>query len=265
MSRATIQKNAPGTTTPGQSVTLTNVIRSEWIKFHTLKSMIILLLIAGLLEVAFAAIISWFMSGPTTYAVPLGNSSLLAQVAIAVMASLAITGEYSSMSMRSTLTAVPARMPVLYAKLIVVAVTTFVVMAAFTLVAFGAVWLVAHAKISETPVAALDSFFAIVILLTGTSVICFFIGVIVRSTAGTLGISIGLIFVPMILDIVASISTSAGAAITDFIRFLPFSGLNNIANYGFETHFRPWYYVSAIGWVVVLGIIATWLFKKRDA
>lgn len=188
----------------------------------------------------------------------------LAQVPVAVMAVLAITGEYSSMSIRSTLTAVPTRLPVLYAKLIVVAVATFVTMAVFTLAAGGVVWLVAHNKVStETPIAFLDGYLAIVIVFTGISALCFLIGAIVRSTSGTLGICIGLIFVPLVLNIYAGFSNNQ--VVADFTRFLPFAGLNKIANYGFETHFRPWYYGSAIGWVVVLGIIATWLFKKRDA
>ena len=52
----------------------------------------------------------------------------LAQLAIGVLGVLVITGEYSTGMIRSSLMAVPRRLPVLWAKLLVFAAVTFVLM-----------------------------------------------------------------------------------------------------------------------------------------
>ena len=62
----------------------------------------------------------------------------VAQLAIAVLGVLVITGEYSTGMIRSTLIAVPKRLPVLWAKTVVFAVVTFVLMVPAVLIAFFA-------------------------------------------------------------------------------------------------------------------------------
>ena len=52
----------------------------------------------------------------------------LSQLAIAVLGVLVITGEYSTGMIRASFTAVPKRLPVLWAKVVVFAVVTFVLM-----------------------------------------------------------------------------------------------------------------------------------------
>ncbi len=67
----------------------------------------------------------------------------LAQLAIGVLGVLAISGEYATGMIRSGLMAVPRRPPVLWAKLGVFAVVTFVLMLVAALVcAYGAAVLV---------------------------------------------------------------------------------------------------------------------------
>ena len=62
----------------------------------------------------------------------------LSQLAIGVLGVLVITGEYSTGMIRASLTAVPKRLPVLWAKLGVFAVVTFVLMLPSVLIAFFA-------------------------------------------------------------------------------------------------------------------------------
>src|SRR6202034_4325800 len=63
----------------------------------------------------------------------------LAQLAIGVLGVLVISGEYSTGMIRSSLMAVPRRLPVLWAKLIVFATVTFTVMLIGGLISFYAV------------------------------------------------------------------------------------------------------------------------------
>ncbi len=60
----------------------------------------------------------------------------LSQLAIAVLGVLVITGEYSTGMIRASFTAVPKRLPVLWAKLGVFAVVTFVLMLPSVVIAF---------------------------------------------------------------------------------------------------------------------------------
>src|SRR5205085_10149977 len=62
----------------------------------------------------------------------------VAQLAVAVLGVLVITGEYSTGMIRASLTAVPKRLPVLWAKLLVYAVVTFLLMLPVVLIGFFA-------------------------------------------------------------------------------------------------------------------------------
>ena len=69
----------------------------------------------------------------------------LAQLAIGVLGVMVITGEYSTGMIRSSLMAVPHRLPVLWAKAVVFAAVTFVLMLVSAFVAFFVVQAIATA------------------------------------------------------------------------------------------------------------------------
>ena len=110
-------------------VTQARVALSEWTKFHSLRSTRWSLLVGMLLTVAFPIIFSvvteqrWATLSAADRA---GRSGLdialagvnVAQLAIAVLGVLVISGEYSTGMIRATFTAVPKRLPVLWAKLL---------------------------------------------------------------------------------------------------------------------------------------------------
>jgi len=62
----------------------------------------------------------------------------VSQLAIAVLGLLVTTGEYTTGMIRATVTAVPKRLPVLWAKALVYAVVAFVLMLPSVLIAFFA-------------------------------------------------------------------------------------------------------------------------------
>ena len=133
----------------GVRVTQLRVIRSEWTKLWTLKSTAWSLLVAVVLTIGFPVLAATVISthwgqrspGDRAHFNPLDPAlvgSQIAQLAIGVLGVLVISGEYSTGMIRSSLAAVPKRLPVLWAKAAVFGVVTFALMLPAVLVAFFA-------------------------------------------------------------------------------------------------------------------------------
>ena len=131
----------------GYGVTQLRVLRSEWTKFRSLRSPAWTLLISVVLTVGIGALISAaqgsrFDSLPAVMqqqfdpiAVSLSGLNF-AELAIGVLGVLVISGEYGTGMIRSSLTVVPRRLPVLWAKIGVTAAVVFVVMLIASFAAF---------------------------------------------------------------------------------------------------------------------------------
>lgn len=148
----TIAADARPARTVVKKVTFARVLRSEWTKFRTLRSSWITLALSLVLLGVFGAVAAYTyspdatggMGGPpgsggggTSDAVSLALTGLsFASLVVGVLGVLLTAGEYSTGMIRSTLAAVPKRLPVLWAKgliagLIVFVVTTIGAFAAF--------------------------------------------------------------------------------------------------------------------------------------
>jgi len=118
------QSYAPSTTGARLSA-----LRAEWIKLRTLSGTWWLLLAVITLTVAVGAAAASAVNctaagcGQDPAKVALSGVDL-SQVPVAILAVLAITGEYSNGMIRTTLTAMPRRLTVLFAKAVVVTVLT---------------------------------------------------------------------------------------------------------------------------------------------
>ncbi|WP_329351996.1 ABC transporter permease [Streptomyces sp. NBC_01261] len=144
---------APGSKTPTSpttyKVTGLRVLRSEWAKFWSLRSSWITLGVAVFLLVLFGAIASYTYSPDTVATGGPGPSSgdsdaislaltgvSFAQLAVGVLGVLLAAGEYSTGMIRSTLAAVPRRLPVLWSKAAVIGPIALVLTAIGALAAF---------------------------------------------------------------------------------------------------------------------------------
>jgi len=115
-------------------VTFARICRSEWIKLFTLSSTWWVLVITVVATVGLGAIAMSSMrmkildtASGTAYAS--GAASDLGQILqliLGVLAVLFITNEYSSGQIRSSLTAVPRRWPMLVAKTVVISIVGFI-------------------------------------------------------------------------------------------------------------------------------------------
>jgi len=136
-------------------VTFPRVLRSEWTKFYSLRSTYWTLLAAVVILAGLGALITYGIMSqeevqlarraglrrlPPGLGFDLVSISFqginLSQLAIGVLGVLMVTGEYSTGMIRATFAAVPRRLPVVLAKAIVMAVTTFVVMVPAAILTF---------------------------------------------------------------------------------------------------------------------------------
>jgi hypothetical protein len=211
-------------------VTQLRVIVSEWTKLVSVRStrwslFAGVLLTIGL-PVLFAAVTSshWgSMSAheradrhPLDIALAGVNVS---QLAIAVLGVLTITAEYSTGMIRSTMIAVPKRLPVLWAKTIVYAVVAFVLMVPSVIVAFAASQSIlsrhhilqisfSHGGVARSVIGG-----AVYLMLVGIFALA--IGAITRNTAGGIAVFAAIFFViPPLMNI---LPTSWNNAISPYL------------------------------------------------
>jgi hypothetical protein len=211
-------------------VTQARVIRSEWTKLITLRSTRWSLFVAVLLTIGlpllFAAVTSshWGSMSPHDRAdrhpldIALAGVNL-SQLAIGVLGVLVITGEYSTGMIRASFTAVPKRLPVLWAKGIVFAAVTFVLMLPSVFIAFfGSQAILSRhdilqISISQSGVARAVVGGAAYLMLLGIFALA--VGTVVRSTAGGIAVFAALFFViPPLLNI---LPTSWNNAISPYL------------------------------------------------
>src|SRR5947209_8690815 len=111
---------------PAQPVRLRRVLWSEWLKFWTLRSTVGVLVAAIVGMVVIGLIVAVNTRHLTSHVQPedlVPSATLqgyyLGQLLVGALGVLFVTGEYSTGMIRSTMSAVPRRLPVLWAKLVV--------------------------------------------------------------------------------------------------------------------------------------------------
>jgi ABC-2 type transport system permease protein len=136
-------------TRPRGRVTQAGVFRSEWTKLYSLRSTRYLLLAMAIMTIGFGIIATAFNASRWTTMTaaekaafdPLATSLLgvrFGVLAIGVLGVLLITGEYTTGMIRSTLTAVPKRLPVLWGKTGVYALVALLIAIPAAFIAFFA-------------------------------------------------------------------------------------------------------------------------------
>ncbi|WP_155058883.1 ABC-2 transporter permease [Streptomyces blattellae] len=194
-----------GATAPSRPVYKVNgrrVLRSEWAKLWSLRSTWITLILGLLFLLVFGLIISWqFQAGnldsdfDTSKAVDLSLFGIpFAQLALGVLGVLVMAGEYSTGMIRSTLAAVPRRLPVLWSKAGLYGLVAMLVTSAGALVAF----LIGSQIVSGTSAAQSLSDAGVARCLLGAGLYLGLIGVIsvglgalLRSVAGGISVLVG--------------------------------------------------------------------------
>ena len=282
---------------------LRGVLASEFTKLRSVRSTYwtiaaLFIVSVGIAAIAGAAITSNLHNNPANKAgMDATQASLIGffefgQLIIAVLGALAITSEYSTGMIRTSLTAMPRRSVVYTGKLIVFTTVALIISLVTSFIAF----FVGQALMSGSGVAAslfhtttipanamvnpqgvtfqgtdvisagtvLTAVVGTALFVTVVALIAFGLGAIIRHTAGAITSAIGLMFVvPIIVQILPSNWR------WEIMRFFPDAAGRVLSVTVGQTNqhlWSPWpqFLVTVIFAVVLVGI-GGYLFSKRDA
>ncbi|PPL14317.1 ABC transporter permease [Microterricola pindariensis] len=278
MSTATLSQTTARSTVDG-TLRFGGVIRSEWIKLRSLRSTVWSYLLVFAISLGMALVMSTSMTDYIDQAAS-GSADeqrgmllmastfgvFFGQLVVAVLGVLVISGEYTTGMIRSTLTAVPRRLPALAAKAIVLFVSTFVVGLLGSLGAF----LIASAVFASHGVTASLAEPEVFLPLLGgalylalISLFALGLGTILRNSAGGIAAALGiLLLLPTVLqmipaewasDLIPSLLSVAGMGLFDPSVGVgePDALLKNL--------------LIVLAWVAAAVVGAALSLKRRDA
>jgi hypothetical protein len=199
----------------GLGVTQVRVIRSEWTKFHSLRSTKVVLFVAALITIGFAAIVGAVVAAQWDTLDPISRARFraatdplqgvaLSQLAVGVLGVLLISGEYATGMIRSSLTVVPRRMPMLWGKLAVFATVVGATCLASTFVAFYVGQALLARKDLDVGIGsphALRGVFGAALYLVIIGLMGLGLGTLLRNTAAAISSLVAVLFVlPIVLN-----------------------------------------------------------------
>jgi ABC-2 type transport system permease protein len=194
-----------------QRVTQARVMRSEWTKLRTQPAALWALLSAVILIIAFGVGYSLLREarpphGAAVRSFDPASVSLagvqLAQIAAGVLGVLLITGEYATGLIRTTLAAVPRRLPALWGKAAVLTAATVAVSLPAALAAFLAGQSILgrqHLSVSLSQPGVARAVIGSALYLAVAGLLGLALGTLLRSTAGGISALFGLLFAVQIV------------------------------------------------------------------
>ncbi len=257
-------------------VTLASVAKSEWIKFRTVRStimgtVVLIVLTIGLGVLVTALVRAHFHTMPLSQKLtfdPLSTSLVglfFAQFAVGVIGSLFITSEYTSGAIRTTLAAVPNRVQLSMAKLVVLVTSMFVICEVVCVAAF----LIGMAIFSGVvPTDSLGSGPVLrAVLLAGVNltllaVFGYALGLIFRQSLACISVFVTLLLIAPLIGLAFPQSWQ-----NDFMKYEPINlGSSMMSVVTKANTFGPWeaFAVLALYMVALLALGVT-LLQRRDA
>ena len=264
----------PAVTVPVMRLRFHRILHSEWIKLWSLRSTYWLVLAALLAMVVIAVVLGAMSMTDMEGGGPDGRAALemgysFAQLTVAVLGVLIITGEYTTGTIRPTFAAVPTRLPVLFAKAILAGGVSFVTGVLGVAVAYAVsspLFDQATAADISDPV-VLRIFWGTGLYLAAVAMCGLAVGAVMRNTAGAVTAVLG---TPFILSTVWQLLMTETNWFTTTYPYLPFVAGEQIvlpaATAGESQLLAPW---TGLGvfmiYVVAAYVIAAILLRKRDA
>jgi ABC-2 type transport system permease protein len=268
-------QGAPAPATVAGPVTQARVIRSEWTKLRALRSTWWCGLLAVVLIVGLGAAVT---GSGAPYKISAGNSAaggvtislvgvVIAQLVLGVLGVLLFSGEYATGMIRATLAVVPSRLPVLWAKLVVLvglvlplsllaAVAEFYVATALESSRGGSAISLADPGVLQEVAGA--SLYLAVIAVIGLA-----LGALLRRTAAGLSVFAAMFFV------IPIVTNYFPHSIKGFTPYLPSNAGGDVWGAGklFGGHqLGPWTGFAVLcGYAVALTALAAWRLRRRDA
>jgi ABC-2 type transport system permease protein len=274
MTIAPVTNTARPTHDPG----FTDLLRSEWTKFRTLRStwwslaamLVVSLGVSIAATAVFTAHYATLSPDDTaqfhndTIGLFLQPGSTFGQLAIAVLGALLITAEYSTGMIRATVLAAPRRTPVLLAKATVLAGVVFVLAEVIAWVSFlvGSSIARKHVDVTLSTPGTLRALVGFGLVMAMTALISLSLGELLRHTAGAISVALGANLV--LPGLLALIPGSLGQHLS---YALP-SRAGQLIMDRTEAAGTPYSQWTGLGitaaWTVGLMLLALWSIKKRD-
>ncbi|MBV6702233.1 ABC transporter permease [Kitasatospora aureofaciens] len=206
---------------PAYRVTAARVLRAEWAKMWSLRSTWITLGLGLLFLVAFGLIAAFQFKSRITSGRPMDRDfadatalslslfgTNFAQLALGVLGVLVAAGEYSTGMIRSTLAAVPRRLPVLWSKATVYGLTALLLATVGVFVAFAAdsqIVSSTRAAMTLSDAGVVRSLLGAGLYLALVGVIGVALGMLLRSVAGGISVLVAsLMLVPGLVSLLPS-------------------------------------------------------------
>jgi ABC-2 type transport system permease protein len=267
----------------GPGPTFLRVLNSEFIKFRTLLSTLILLASTAVVMVGFGALSAWgtgqfadaaasdpqaaeamaAQGGDLAVTVPTSGIAF-AQLILGSLGVLLMSSEFTTGMARSTFAAVPKRIPAFIAKLVVVMVSAFVLTAVSTYVAglvsvpildnYGLKLDLASSQSAK--LLLVNSAYVAAVAAIGMA-----LGTLIRNSAGGIMSLVGLFFVaPIAFQLIP------GDFFVEARKYLPGNTINPLtAVEHVPDTLEVWQAALVLGaWVLVPVVLAMVLLKKRD-
>lgn len=272
-----------GGTGPGPGPGFLRVLNSEFIKFRTLLSTLVLLASTAVVMVGFGALSAWgtgefagaasndpqtaeamaAQGGDLAVSVPTSGIGF-AQLILGSLAVLLMSSEFTTGMARSTFTAVPKRIPAFMAKLVVILVSAFLLTAASTYLAgLAAVPILDNygLKLDLASSQSVKLLLVSSLYVAAVAVIGMALGTLIRNSAGGIMSLVGLFFVaPIAFQLIP------GDFFEEARKYLPGNTINPMtAVEQVPETLEAWQAALVLGaWVVVPVVLAMVLLKTRD-
>ena len=261
--------------TPSALLRARAALSAEWIKLRSLRSMLVTLVLAAVFCIGYADLLCWrftlrwhtFDAASKAAFNPLDtnfNDLVIGVLFFGVLGALVVTNEYGNGLIRTTLAATPQRGLFLAAKAALLVPLALVSSAVIIFAAFltGQGILAGHVPhVTLADPGVLGRVLGAIFYLTAASLIGLFIGVIARSAAAAMTCVFGaLLVLETLLD------SLHGGVWQHTVPYLP----SNLGNALWLSHSgslaSPT--VAALvlaAYVIVLGVVATFSLRSRDA
>lgn len=278
MSTQVAAPSARTSTVPVKEVSFPRVLHGEWVKLWSLRStywtvgatLAAMVLVAVMLAVTLRIDTEASATGLDGTAT-IGLGYTFAQLVVAVLGVLTITGEYSTGMIRSTLAAVPGRVPALAAKAVLVAALGFVLgVAGVTLAYLASYPLLGSAAADLADPEVRRIFWGTGLYLAAVGLLGLGIGALLRHTAGAVTAVLGVL---LMLSTLWQLFMMASDVFTRTYPYLPSTAGERIATpqatdvmTDAPQMLAPWPgFAVFMVYVVITLAVAAVLLRRRDA
>ncbi|RJL27141.1 ABC transporter permease [Bailinhaonella thermotolerans] len=244
-----------------------DILRSEWTKIRSVRSTVWTLAVTALLMVGVAVLLAAAYKGSGDDPAPVREALMmslagaqLAALSMATLGVLVISGEYRTGGIRTSLLAVPRRMRLLTAKIVVFLAVSLVVCALASAGAAAAGLAILRPPSAEAG-EAVRAVLGVTLYLTACGLFGLGLGTLVRHTAGALVSAIALILV--LPTLATQLPGDWGRAVADHFTTnagrLIVSGQDNGA-------LGPWSgFAVYLAWIAAALVAGAVLMHRRDA